>query len=102
MFSLLNILFSLVNSPGLNSLFVILTNGEGGTFQNCLTQNVEIDFNIIIQNRVISSGEKMKDSRYQRYNVIFLTGTPLKVPDYIVNPIKKVLSVRIYLQKKNL
>ena len=28
---------------------------------------------------------------------VFLTGAPLKVSDYIVNPIKKVLSVRIYL-----
>ena len=31
------------------------------------------------------------------YRVSFLTGAPLKVSDYIVNPIKKVLSVRIYL-----
>ena len=28
---------------------------------------------------------------------LFLTGAPLKVSHYIVNPIKKVLSVRIYL-----
>ena len=34
------------------------------------------------------------------YRVIFYTGTPLKVSDYIVNPIKKVLSVRISLPKK--
>ena len=35
-----------------------------------------------------------------RYRVSFLTGAPLKVSDYIVNPIKKVLSVEIYLPKK--
>ena len=28
---------------------------------------------------------------------VFFTGPPLKVSDYIVNPIKKVLSVRIYM-----
>ena len=34
------------------------------------------------------------------YRVFFLTGAPLKVSDYIVNPIKKVPSVKIYLPKK--
>ena len=32
---------------------------------------------------------------FDKYRVIYFTGTPLKVSDYIVNPIKKVLSVRI-------
>ena len=34
------------------------------------------------------------------YRVIFLTGTPINVSDYIASPIEKVLSVRIYLPKK--
>ena len=44
---------------------------------------------------------------FQKYRVFFLTGAPLKVLSVrlhlctIVNPIKKVLSVRIYLPKKN-
>ena len=40
-----------------------------------------------------TAGNSYKES----YRVFFLTGSAQKVSDYIVNPIKKVLSVRIYL-----